>query len=487
VTGSPIQEQDMTTGRFSGVAAFALAIMGASVAQAQPARPSAAPTFNKDVASILFANCTTCHRPGEIAPMSLLTYKDVRPWARSIASHVKNGTMPPWHADPSVGQFANERQLTEAQKATITRWVDAGAPEGDAKDLPAAPQYAKGWRIGQPDAILEMQEDYPIPAKGEVPYLYFEVPANFAEDRWIKSWEMRPGNPAVVHHVIVYVRAPQPAGAPVGVGEARAASPAGAGPGGAPAGAGQRPQQQPLFTFADGTDIPAGQTGGPQLPEGQRKPLPANYRPRPRGTGSSIGGYVPGNSTRTFPEGTAMRLPAGSSLVFQMHYTTTGEATSDRTKLGLIFAKEPPKMALNGMALINGGLHIPAGSADHKVDAEVTINRDLLLFSMTPHTHVRGKRWFYEAIYPDGRRETILSVPNYDFEWQHEYQFKQPLKLPAGTKIHATAWYDNSPANKANPDPTKDVWWGDQTWEEMMFTSLTFHVLPAATQSAGQQ
>ena len=144
-------------------------------------------------------------------------------------------------------------------------------------------------------------------------------------------------------------------------------------------------------------------------------------------------------------------------------------------------------MALSGMALINGGLHIPPGAADHKVDAEVTINRDLLLFSMTPHTHVRGKRWLYEAIYPDGRRETLLSVPNYDFEWQHEYQFKQPLKLPAGTKIHATAWYDNSPGNKSNPDATKDVWWGDQTWEEMMFTSLTFHVLPATPQTAGQQ
>jgi len=465
----------MTTGRISGAVVFAIAVTYAAAAHAQqPARAGA--TFNKDVAPILFANCTTCHRPGEIAPMSLLTYKDARPWARSIASHVKNGTMPPWHADPSVGQFANERRLTDAEKATIARWVDAGAPEGDAKDLPPAPQYAQGWRIGQPDAILEMQEDYPIPAKGEVPYLYFEVPANFAEDRWIKSWEMRPGNPAVVHHVIVYVRGPQTAGA---------AQPGAAAP--AAAGAAQRPQPQPLFTFAEGTDIPAGQTGGPPLPEDQRKPLPENYRPRPRGTGASIGGYVPGNSTRTFPEGTAMRLPAGSTLVFQMHYTTTGEATSDRTKLGLIFAKEPPKMALNGMALINGGLHIPPGAANHKVDAEVTINRDLLLFSMTPHTHVRGKRWSYEAIYPDGRRETILSVPNYDFEWQHEYQFKQPLKLPAGTRIHATAWYDNSPANKANPDPKKDVWWGDQTWEEMMFTSLTFHVLPAAPTTAGQQ
>ena len=457
----------MTTGRFSGAAIFAITMLCAASAHAQSTGASAPPTFNKDVAPIFFANCTTCHRPGEVAPMSLMTYKDARPWARSIAAQVNNGAMPPWHADPRYGQFANERRLTDAQKSTIARWVDAGAPEGDPQDLPAAPQYVQGWRIGQPDAVVEMQEDYPIPAKGEVPYLYFEVPANFAEDRWIQSWELRPGNPAVVHHVIVYVRPPQAVATPQ-----------------AAAGA---PRPQPVFSFADGMEIPAGQTGGPALAERERKPLPPNYRPRPRGIASSIGGYVPGNSTRIFPEGTAIRLPAGSSLLFQMHYTTTGEATSDRTKLGLIFAKQPPKMPLTGTALVNGSLHIPAGAADHKVEAEVTLNRDMLLFSMTPHTHVRGKRWFYEAIYPDGRREPILSVPNYDFEWQHEYRFKQPLHFPAGTKIHATAWYDNSPANKSNPDPTKDVWWGDQTWEEMMFTALTFHVLPAAPKTAGHK
>jgi hypothetical protein len=239
-------------------------------------------------------------------------------------------------------------------------------------------------------------------------------------------------------------------------------------------------------SFADGMEIPAGQTGGRPLPEDQRKPLPDNYRPRPRGTAGSIGGYVPGNSTRVFPEGTAMRLPKGSSLVFQMHYTTTGKETTDRTRLGIIFAKEPPKTPLSSLALINGGLRIPAGAPNHRVDAEMTLHRDFLLYSMTPHTHVRGTKWFYEAIYPDGRKEAILSVPNYDFEWQHEYQFREPLRLPAGTKIRASAWYDNSPANKSNPDPTKEVLWGDQTWEEMMFTSLTFH-MPPLTVAPGQK
>jgi mono/diheme cytochrome c family protein len=454
----------MTKRVFGGIFAVTAGLVLTAAAEAQTT-PASAPTFSKDVAPIFFANCTSCHRPGEIAPMSLLTYKDARPWARSIANAVKTGIMPPWHADPAIGHFSNERRLTEAQKTTIARWVEAGAPEGNPGDLPPTPEYTTGWRIGKPDVVLEMQEDYPLPATGEVPYLYFEVPANFDEDRWVQAWELRPGNPAVVHHVIVYVKPPQPPGQPQ--------QPAA---GGAP-----RPQQQPVITFAEGMDIPAGQTGGPPLPEGQQKPAFPNYRPRPRGVAGSIGGFVPGNGARVFTPGTAIRLPKGSSLVFQMHYTTIGKETTDRTKMGMIFAKEPPKIALSGTALANGALHIPAGAADHRVDAEMTINRDLVLYSMTPHTHVRGKKWHYEVIYPDGRKEALLSVPNYDFEWQHEYQFAEPLRLPAGTKVRATAWYDNSKANKSNPDPTKDVWLGDQTWEEMMFTAFTFHVLPATT------
>jgi len=436
------------------VAAFLLPVQGV----AQPVE--AAPTYTRDVAPILFAQCTTCHRPGEVAPMSLLTYKDARPWARAIATQVKSGAMPPWHADPAIGHFANARRLTEAQKATIARWVEAGAPEGDPKDLPPAPRYVTGWSIGQPDAVLTMQEDYPIPAAGEIPYVYFEVPANYAEDRWIKAWEVRPGNPAAVHHVIVYLRPPaDPSAAP-----------------GTPG----RPRPRGTVTFADGMDIPPGQTGGDELPEGQRKVF-ANARPRPKGTSGSIGGFVPGNATRVYPEGTAMRLPKGASLVFQMHYTAIGRDTTDRTSMGLIFANEPPRMALGGTALVNGALHIPAGAADHRVDAEMTLNRDLLLFSMTPHTHVRGIRWYYEVVHPDGRREPLLSVPDYDFEWQHEYQFATPVRLAAGTVVKASAWYDNSTANKSNPDATTDVWWGDQTWEEMMFTSFTWHVLPVVS------
>jgi hypothetical protein len=198
-----------------------------------------------------------------------------------------------------------------------------------------------------------------------------------------------------------------------------------------------------------------------------------------------VGAYVPGTSTRIFPEGTAIRLPAGSSLVFQMHYTTVGKATTDRTSIGLVFAKEPPKTELRSIALVNGGFQIPAGAPNHRVDAEMTVNQDVTLWSMLPHTHVRGKRWEYEAIFPDGRRQTLLAVPNYDFEWQTDYIFRQPVVLPKGTKIHAVAWYDNSKNNRSNPDPTKEVWWGDQTWEEMMFTGLLYSVAPAPAPSTG--
>jgi hypothetical protein len=426
------------------------------------------PTFSKDVAPIFFKNCTNCHRPGEIAPMSLLTYKDTRPWAKSIATRVSRGTMPPWHADPAHGEFANDRRLTDAEKDTIEKWINAGAPEGNPADLPAPPKYADGWLIPQPDVVVAMQEDYPIPARGTVAYQYFEVKTNFTEDKWVQAFEVRPGNRAAVHHVIVYTRPPQPATPPV--------------PPSAPTPPARRPA--PLFTLAEGMDIPAGQTGGPQLPADQRKPLGPNDRPAPRPLGPSVGAYVPGTPARVFPEGTALRLAAGSSIVFQMHYTPTGTSSTDRTSIGLVFAKAPPATELRGTALINGQLHIPAGAAEHRVDAEMTLNRDVTLWSLLPHTHVRGKRWQYEATYPDGRTETILAVPNYDFEWQTDYLFKQPLKLPKGTTLHATAWYDNSPGNKSNPDATKDVWWGDQTWEEMMFTGVTYSVDPAQTSPA---
>jgi len=448
------------------IAAAALSSMTAP--HTVDAQAPAAPTYSRDIAPILYRNCTNCHRPGEIGPMSLLSYQDVRPWAKSIVTRVTAGTMPPWHADPLTGEFDNDRRLTAAEKDAITRWVSAGAPEGDPGDLPAPPRYAAGWTIGQPDAVLTMQEDYPIPASGTVAYQYFEVPTNFTEDKWVKAFEVRPGNRSVVHHVIVYSRGPAPATPP-------------------PPRDPNAPRPVPLFTFGDDMEIPAGQTGGPPLPDDQRKPLGPNDRPAPKMLGPSVGAYVPGTASRVYPLDTAARLVAGSTLIFQMHYTTTGKATTDRTSIGLVFAKERPKTELRSTALINGNIHIPAGDANYRVDATMTVNRDLTLWSMLPHTHVRGKRWSYEATYPDGRTEALLSVPQYDFEWQTDYIFKRPVKLPKGTTLHATAWYDNSPNNKSNPDASKEVWWGDQTWEEMMFTGLLYSVDPAPPVAAGAQ
>jgi hypothetical protein len=451
-----------------------------------PARESGAvPTFSREVAPILYKNCTNCHRPGEVAPMSLLTFKDARPWAKSIATRVSKGTMPPWHADPAHGEFLNDRRLNEADKNTIVRWASSGAPEGNPADLPAQPAYASEWLMGQPDAVFSMQEDYPVPAEGTVAYQYFLVPTNLTEDKWIEAMEVRAGNPAVVHHLIVYAATPPPAQPATTTGSSASTTASATATTTAP----PMPRPAPLFTFAEGTtNIPAGQTGGPPLPPDQRKPAGPNDRPAPRRMGPSVGGFAPGQFVRVYQEGTALKIPAGATLIFQMHYTPTGKPTTDRTRVGFKYAKSRPQTEVRVASLVNGGLHLPAGADDVRVDAEMTIGQDLTMWSMLPHTHVRGKRWIYEATYPDGRTETILSVPKYDFNWQTDYIFKQPLKLPKGTKIHATAWYDNSKNNPSNPDPTKDVWWGDQTWEEMMYTGLTFSIDAARpSPTAGQQ
>ena len=242
-----------------------------------------------------------------------------------------------------------------------------------------------------------------------------------------------------------------------------------------------------MFTFAEGMDIPAGQTGGLSCPEDQR-PVPGpNDRSRPPMLGPSIGAYVPGNSSRVYQPGTAARLTAGSTLVFQMHYSTTGTPTTDRTSIGFVFTKERPKTELRSAALINGSLHIPAGDPDYRVDAEMTINRDMTLWGMLPHTHVRGKRWTYEAEFPDGRKETILSALQLRLRVADRLRLQDSVEASQRDKAPRHGVYDNSPANKSNPDPTQEVWWGDQTWEEMMFTGLTFSVEPAQTASTSGQ
>ena len=433
----------------AAVVTLGLAFLGShgrlSAEQYAQTASTGTPTFAKDVAPILYKNCVTCHRPGEIAPMSLLTYKDARPWAKSIRDEVSDRNMPPWHADSTHRKFANDRRLSAADRDTIVTWANGGAPEGDPKDLPPLPDFPDGWRIGKPDLILTIPE-YTVPADGFVEYEYIELATNLTEDKWIQAFEVRPGNRSVVHHVIVSARPPQP--------ERRPAA----------------------FRGAPGMDVPAGQTGGPAETGEQKRERGLSRYPRPRATGASIGGFAPGTQPHVYERGTALLLRAGSTIVLQMHYTTNGTEQTDKTSIGLKFAAAPPKEELRITSLANGSLRIPAGDPNYSISAEMTTLADVTVRQILPHTHLRGKSWEYTVVYPDGRREVVLSVPKYDFNWQTSYIFAEPLKLPKGTKIVAVAHYDNSAANKSNPDPKKDVLWGDQTWEEMMFTSFVFSI-----------
>ncbi|HEY6331068.1 MAG TPA: hypothetical protein VI756_17190, partial [Blastocatellia bacterium] len=393
--------------------ACAALVASGLVAGASANSGSTAVTFSRDVAPILFNKCATCHRPGETAPMSLLTFKDARPWARSIKEKVISKTMPPWHADPAYGKFENERSLSLWEIDTISKWVDAGAPEGDPKDLPPAPKFSEGWKIGTPDQIFTMPLKFDVPATGVVDYQYFAVPTHFSEDKWVQAAEVRPGNPAVVHHVIVYIQNP--------------------------------------------TDKRSGATGG-----GRGQDL------------DSLAGIAPGGEPTILPDGVGIRLRAGSVLIFQVHYTPNGTAQTDQTSVGIIFSKKPVVKEDMGGAAMNMDFVIPPGDPNYEVKSSMTIDEDSHLTSLMPHMHFRGKDFQYRLVYPDGTSKIILSVPHYDFSWQTSYDFAEPIAAPKGSRIECVAHFDNSPGNKTNPDPSKAVRWGPQTWDEMMIGFVDF-------------
>jgi hypothetical protein len=340
--------------------------------------------------------------------------------------------MPPWHADAPAGTFENERRLTEAEKSILVRWADGGAPEGDPKELPTVPQFAEGWRIGTPDVVFSMQEDYSVPTKGPIEYEFFYVPANLTETKWLKAIEVRPGNRALVHHVLVYYLAPPETGVvPVIRGN---------------------PQHNRL----------------PQREFGDR---PSQRGPGP---GRLLATYAPGTDPQVFRDGTGVRLPPGGVIELQMHYTANGTAGTDRTRVGMIFTKEPPADEIRASQFLNAQLAIPAGATNHQVDTDLTFVEDATVWGLFPHTHVRGKRWNYTLVMPDGSEKPLLSVPRYDFNWQTYYMFKEPVQVPKGARIVSSAWYDNSASNRSNPDPTIDVKWGDQTWEEMQYSGILY-------------
>jgi hypothetical protein len=420
--------------------------LGALVAAApQSAKPPAAvPTYTKDIAPILFKNCTGCHRPGEIGPMSLLTYDDVRPRAKDIRDKIDEGAMPPWHADAPHGTFLNERGLTDQEKTTIFRWVANGAPKGDSKDMPPTPEYPKGWSIGTPDVVFEMPEEYHVPADDVVQYEYFYIPTNFTEPKWVQAIEVRPGSRNVVHHVLVrYLAKPD------------------------------KPRP-PLLKL------------NPEISKLEPTPPPLHPKKNADMPSRLLATYAPGTNPQVFRPGTALRLESGGVLELQIHYTAAGQEETDRTKVGMIFSKDPSPREVVATQFFNTTLRLPAGAADVKVDADVEFAQDATLWGMFPHTHVRGKKWEYVLQLPDGSKKTILSVPRYDFNWQTYYMFTEPLQIPKGSKIISTAWYDNSAGNRSNPDPTVDVKWGDQTWEEMQYTGMCVSLAspPAPTSAA---
>jgi hypothetical protein len=394
------------------------AIFAAALASAR-----AQPVFYKDVLPILQQRCQQCHRPGEIAPMPFLTYAGTRPWAKSIREQVLARKMPPWFADPRYGHFANDRSLSPAQIGTIVSWVNAGAPAGNPKDAPPPRAWPQGWNIGKPDEIFEMPEAFALPAKGAIDYQYLILPTHFTTDHWVQKVEVRVTSRFDVHHAVVYIREPGSqwlGGEPTGV----------------------------MFSL----------------------PHEPDHRPNPKAftTSDLLMVYTPGNSYDQWPPGIAKRIKAGSDLVLQMHYTASGKATLSRTRIGLIFAKEPPKHAVLSLQMGNDMFVIPPGDANYRAQVSGTLPNDAQLISMFPHMHLRGKGFEYLITAPGGHVETLLKVNHYDSQWQLNYRLAKPRLLKADTHLTWVGTFDNSANNPANPDPTAEVRYGEQIWDEMM-------------------
>jgi Copper type II ascorbate-dependent monooxygenase, C-terminal domain len=435
------------------------------------ANPNATPsvTFTRDVAGILYKNCARCHRPNDIAPFSVLTYKDVRPWARSIREKVITREMPPWNADPRYGHFINDADLSKEDIDTIVAWADQGAIEGDPKDLPAPPDSIEGWKIGKPDQVFSMTTEYTIKPDDPDTYVYFVVPTDFKEDRWIQAAEIQPGNRKLVHHVIAHILTPQAI-----AGSRRS----GAQPDR------QADNEQRIFYKEGG--LARVRPDAPVIDDGANAPNGgAAFKRRADDEGRDLfsvllTSYAPGKDPDVFAPGMAKRIPAGSQIVLQIHYSRFRGALDkperDRTSVGLIFAKETPPNRVVTLTIPNHFFKIPAGAEDHAVTAAYTFDQDVSLIDYMPHMHLRGKQMKYEVIYPSGKRETLLWVPKFNFNWQTVYRLKDPVKIPRGTRMIITAHFDNSSKNKYNPDPAKAVRWGDPTYDEMMIGWLDYVV-----------
>ena len=431
-------------------------------------------TYSADVAPILYKHCATCHHPDDVAPMALLTYRETRPWAAAIREAVLTRQMPPWKADPRYGIWSNDWSLTDQEISTIKAWVDQGSKEGDPSQLPAPPVFSTDWRIGKPDVIISIPP-HSLTADGPDEYEYFTVPSNFTEDKWVVAAELRPGNRKIVHHAHVFVNAP--------------AKPK-------PASSKHEAPGDPQEVYANWLRVREGKLTwmrpeAPVIDDGcivddnsywpGDKPRDENF-----GSGGLISSYLPGREPDVYPEGTARRIPAGSNLVFQIHYSkATKKPETDVTSVGLIFAKHPPRQVAKRVDLSNYFFRIPAGDPNVEVSECHTFKQDMYVTSLTPHMHLRGKDARFEVTYPDGRKETLLLVPHYNFNWQITYRMQEPKFLPKGTRLAIISHFDNSANNSLNPDPTKVVRWGEASEMEMMDGWIEYvDAVPGSSQRA---
>ena len=463
-----------------------------------PADQSPQITFNKDVLPVLQNNCQVCHRPGGVAPMSFMTYESTRPWAKAIKAAVINKKMPPWFADPHVGEFRNAPKLTPADVNTLAAWVDRGAAEGNPADKPPAPKWNQGWRI-QPDIVVSMSQPYRIAAKGAGEIKEFFIPNPFAEDTWVSAIEIRPGDPSVVHHVIVQIPENRVAtnaavsnplaltGGKASVtvcGNCKEDAPAqaraqAAGAKIVPPNAAAQ-DLKVARTDAKAQELARAATNQLRLVNGRGQnggaysDIIVRLREKETGRGAFTtmeAVYAPGTQPLDFRYSDSAKLIRGGQPIrLEVHYTPNGKVTSDQTKVAFTLAKAPAQRRFIMMApehLVDSRKPIPAGEANWETKGELTFTQDAELVWFMPHMHLRGKDMTFRLIYPDGREETVLSA-TFNFNWQLGYEVKKPIKVPRNTKMIVTAHHDNSANNPMNPSPNQSAAWGEMTSQEMM-------------------
>jgi mono/diheme cytochrome c family protein len=393
-------------------------------------------TFTKDIAPIMYQNCAVCHRSGDVAPFALMTYDDVKKRAKQVAAVTHSRYMPPWKAEPGYGDFQDARRLSDEQIATIRKWADTGAAEGDAKDLPPAPKFADGWRLGPPDLVLKMSKPYSLVAEGRDVFRCFVLPLNISEDKFVRAVEYRPSNRKIVHHALFFLDS---------LGQAKKKEK-------------DASDGQPGFSSFGGPGF---------LPTG------------------GLGGWAPGAFPEPLPDGLGRLLKKGSDIVIQTHFHPDGKVEEEQSEIGIYFCKTKPEKIVTGVPLGNRNIDIPAGKNDYKVTSSFTTPVDLEIVGLSPHAHLICKDMKGNATLPDGTKKPLIWIKDWDFNWQGQYLYTSPIKIPKGSVLSMEYTYDNSSENERNPNnPPKRVTFGEQTANEMAFLFLS--VVTATPAESGQ-